>query len=392
MAFQDSINSPLVQFGLGVLGGNRGANPFANAIQGGVAGLQRSMLLKQQAGIQEQKLAMAELQREQLAAQMQERERQRRIGAELSGLLGSGAGREDLMATMAQLDPSAAVGMLPPEITPYQEQTLALRQQEMAQQQALAQQRMLQQRQMAMAKQQQQPGYDPFSKRGLSGAAYSVLSDAREAERTGQPLDPQMQDQLAIAQQILTSPQTMRSPTGELLQFTPGLPEFQGGGLLGAAPPAPQEQVPGMAQAPQAAIPGAGGSFTELMPSKADVERDKLGDITAQTFGNIVGILNEAKREGDTVTGPIGYAKSAAGGLARSLGIPVSPRAAELNSQLETLKTQVLPLLQQDPRVSDADMRRIDSIVGNVDAFTDDHELRTNMKNLGALLDKALGD
>ena len=392
--------NPAVQMGIGMLAGNQGGNrqqAFSNALQGGLGALNRAQMMQMQMAQQAQQAQMMQLRQQQIQQAIQRRRREEEVAQRIGGLLQAGAGREEIMGAVAELDPRAAVGMLPPEITPYQQETLGLRREEMRQQQAMQRARLAQQQNLAMMKAQQaaaQGPESPFAKRGMEGAAYSVLAEAREMERSGQPLSPLMQDRVAIAKQVITNPRFMRSPTGEMLQYTPGMPQFAPQpGLLseGQSVAPPQEAAPEEAPQTQGLL-GGGGTFTPIAPSKSEAERTRQFGLVDTTLDNIARIMSEAKREGDTIYGPVGAAKAAAGGLARSFGVNVSNRAAELSNQLETLKTQVIPILQEDPRVSDADMRRIDKIVGTVDIYTDEVDLRHKMDNLEELIYKALGE
>lgn len=418
MALQDFLMNPAVQTGLGILAGNQGVNQrqaFGNALQGGLGQMQRAQMMQAQMQQQQQLAQMNQLRQQQMIEAAERRRREQEISQRLGGLLQSGAGREEIMAAMAELDPRAAIGMMPQEMSPYEQARIGLRERELAQQGQLARARMAQQAQLARARAAQpQVREDPFAKRGISGAAYSVLAQAREAERTGQPLTPEMQDQVTIAEKILTTPQIMRSPTGELMQYTPGLPQFSQ--PQGVAPP----QEPGPEEAPAAPIPqGTGGYPPMFTPDAAPApapaptaqqeqvgswktifqgpqqkqfedERDKM----ASLFRNVVSVLDKAEKENVSLSGPAAYLQSQYGGsVLESMGIPgASGLPSELQSDLIPLQFSLAKMVQSDPRVSNEDRQVIAQWAAGPAFFESDEHMRKQLIKVYDLVKKYYGD
>ena len=93
-------------------------------------------------------------------------------------------------------------------------------------------------------------------------------------------------------------------------------------------------------------------------------------------INDISELLVEAYKEGETITGIAGTAKSKGGGLARQFGANITERSNTLERKLEVLKALLTPIVLNEKRLSDQDRARLDKIVGNVDVFTDDVALK----------------
>ena len=180
-----------------------------------------------------------------------------------------------------------------------------------------------------------------------------------------------------VARHVLNTKKYTRDDAGNIMSYVPGVPEG-----MGVAPQQPAP-APGQGfQAPMAAEPLAAAPTS---PRGLSLEKKATPVDISPATNTIMGIselINDAAQAGETITGAAGTAKRLGGGVARQLRFPVSGRSEALHRKLTTLKGIVGPLILQEKRLSETERKRLDDIVGNVDAFTDDQALRESLQEV----------
>lgn len=229
---------------------------------------------------------------------------------------------------------------------------------------------------------------DPSFGKSQSALAMDAVIRARNAQRQGIPLSPEMRDQLAFARQILQAPRVIKGPQGQLMQVEPlGIPaQFES--VFDETPE--QQFTRGGVPVEPVSRQSREGRFrvTEIKPGKDTFQKDL--QTASNLASDIADILVEGRGELGGVTGVVGTAKAQFGGLARQAGVPVSGRAKSLRRKLETLKAVAAPhvLGEKGRTLSDMDRRRLDQIVGTLDALSDEQDIQDAVVELIELFEK----
>ncbi len=200
----------------------------------------------------------------------------------------------------------------------------------------------------------------------MEGQAYNALLEYKAYVDAEQTPPPGLVNRARVAQHTLNKRRFFRDPEGNLLSYTPGIPE----GF-----PTPGQRPGKKAQeGEKSAPPSTGGLRTEIEAKpKVDVS------LPVSTIRKISELLNAG---GETITGVVGTAKRLGGGLARQAGIPVSERAERLQRLLETLQGQMGPIILNEKRLSETERERLERIVGKVSPTMDEQALRSALADL----------
>lgn len=212
----------------------------------------------------------------------------------------------------------------------------------------------------------------------MQGRALSDLLKYKEALDAG-VMTPEIENRARVAAHVLQQKKFLRTPEGDLLETSPGIPE----GF----------PVPGATRNPQAAAnPVAEQLGTGPTVSKAKVpeKSDRRVSMAIQAIDDATDLLNEAESAGETITGAVGQAKAVGAGMARQVGIPVSDRARQLRAKVEEIKALAAPAVlgEKGRTLSDTDRGRLDRLVGELDYGMDDVALRGAFLEVRKLLDK----
>lgn len=211
------------------------------------------------------------------------------------------------------------------------------------------------------------------------GLALNTLMQYKQAVDSGQPVDPALEDQARVATHILQQQKFLRTPEGDLLTTTPGIPE----GF-------PVPGSPGPKGNPTAEQLGTGPTVAKAQ--LPETSGNRIG-LAIQAIDDAARILDEAQKTGETITGAVGQAKALGGGVARQVGVDVSDRARQLRTKVEEIKALAAPAVlgEKGRSLSDADRIRLDAIVGKIDYTMDDTALRGALSEVLKLLEKAGG-
>ena len=214
----------------------------------------------------------------------------------------------------------------------------------------------------------------------MQGRALSDLLKYKEALDTG-AMTPEIENRARVAAHVLQQKKFLRTPEGDLLETTPGIPE--GFPIPGAANPKAGAN-------PTAEQLGTGPTVSKAKLPQKDNQRVTMA---MQAIDDAASLLEQANRSGETITGVVGQAKALGGGLARQAGVPVGDSARQLQAKLEEVKALAAPaVLGEGGRtLSDADRRRLDKLVGSLDYSMDDVALRGALSEVLRLLEKAGG-
>ena len=224
------------------------------------------------------------------------------------------------------------------------------------------------------------PSEKPSFGTSEEGLALDTMMQYKQALEGGN-VDPGLEDKARVAAHILQQQKFLRTPSGELLTSTPGIPE--GFPIPGAA------RNPNAAANPTAEMLGTGPTI-----AKANVPTDnKRVGLAIQAITGVADLLDEAKAKGETITGAVGQAKALGGGIARTVGIPVSDLARQLRTKVEEVKALAAPAVlgESGRSLSDADRKRLDTLIGSVDYTMDDTALRGALSEVLKLLEKSQG-
>ena len=214
---------------------------------------------------------------------------------------------------------------------------------------------------------------------GMEGQAYDALMEYNAYLRNNEEPPKDVVAKARIAGHVLSRKRFFRDPEGNLMSYTPGVPEgFQVPDGASAPSPAPAEPGAEAAAAPPHEI-------KEEIPKEAAARPESA----MNTLGEISTLLTEAKKEGETVTGVQGWLKKKGGGFARQAGIPVSSRSERLSRLLETLQAQVGPLILNEKRLSETERARLSRIVGDVNPSMDDVALRESLLDILNFIEQA---
>jgi hypothetical protein len=208
-------------------------------------------------------------------------------------------------------------------------------------------------------------GDDPFGT-GMEGQAYNALLEYKAYVDAKQTPPPSLVNRARVAQHTLNKRRFFRDPEGNLLSYTPGIPE----GF-----PTPGQRSGKKAQEGQESVLSPTGGLRTEIEAKPKVDVN----LPVSTIRKISELLNAG---GETITGVVGTAKRLGGGLARQAGIPVSDRAERLQRLLETLQGQMGPIILNEKRLSETERERLERIVGNVSPTMDEQALRTALADL----------
>ena len=190
-----------------------------------------------------------------------------------------------------------------------------------------------------------------------TGLAFDSLLNIKNMKDAGQEPSQEQMNQAIAAEHILNKPRIITAPNGDKAIFTPGVP--------------------------------AGFSVSgESTESKLEtlVPDEELGKKRSEGFsiiGNVVDLLEEAKKANEQITGIIGTAKARGGAsIARQFGANVSTRAEELDRNLKKLQATLGPVILQEKRLSDTERERLMDIVGGLNSKTDEPVLRETLIDL----------
>lgn len=226
------------------------------------------------------------------------------------------------------------------------------------------------------------PEDSPFGK-AQSGLAMNIVAKARARMRQGAELSDEDRDQLAFAQQILTSPRIIQGPGGELMQAAPlGIPErFMG---VFDETPLPDERTTGGVQIEPVSRQVKQNRFelTPLRTGKDTFEKDF--QIVLKQTQELHNLLVEGRQEFGGVTGAVGTAKAAFGGAARQVGIPVSAKSKNIKRKIEIIKAIAARhvLGERGRSLSNEDRVRLDKIAGTLDALSDEKDIRDAVRGV----------
>ncbi len=218
-------------------------------------------------------------------------------------------------------------------------------------------------------------GADGKTPKGLSvPEAYNALLEEKTYTDAGGKAPQGVSRRAAVARHILTQKRYTRDAEGNIMSYTPGIPQGYGDGTPASAAPALGTTDGG--QPASAAPSGRGLNLEKEAAPKIDI-----GPATSSIMA-INELLKEAAQAGESITGAWGAAKSWGGGLARQGGLDISPRAANLQRRLLALQGQVGPMIMNEKRLSETERERLKKIVGEVSAMTDEIDLRESLKTL----------
>lgn len=213
------------------------------------------------------------------------------------------------------------------------------------------------------------PDRGPFGGTGMEQQASRLLLEHGATLRGGGILTRNQEAEYALARKQAQKPYLRTNPdTGESMLVWPE--------------PLDPNLFPSVKKGAQAAQPT--GARVETLRGTG---RTKALTTASNTIQEIAQILTEAKREGDTVTGVVGTAKARFGGLGRQAGVDVSPRAAKLSRKLETLQGVMGPIILGEKRLSETERQRLNRIIGSVNIYTDEVDLRNAMIEMLDFLD-----
>ena len=224
-----------------------------------------------------------------------------------------------------------------------------------------------------------------------AGLAMNYLVRATAKRRRGEELSPDEQDIVEMSRQVLSRPQLIRGPGGELTEASPiGVPPGMDQVLsAGAAPDL--GTTPGGTPIQSFEQQKQEGRFklTTLREGAKKVKNfDQGARLAIDNIREVYKLLNAGAQERGGITGPVGSLKAGLSGLAQEVGIPTSTRARDLRKRLEELKFLVAgPVFDQPGRaLSDGDRKVLDQIIGTVDSLTSDDDIRSSMQSLTRLL------
>ena len=113
--------------------------------------------------------------------------------------------------------------------------------------------------------------------------------------------------------------------------------------------------------------------------------------VTLGAVNRSIDLLAEAKRKGEDIAGAFGWLKAEFGGGARQLGYPITPLAENLAREFKIMQAINAKPLMQESRLSDAERKRVDDIVGKVSIWNDEVSLRNAMGRLVILMQELHG-
>lgn len=211
------------------------------------------------------------------------------------------------------------------------------------------------------------------------GLALNTLLQYKQALTAGQ-ITPDLEDKARVAAHILQQQKFLRTPEGDILSSTPGIPA--GFPVPGAS------KNPDAAANPTAEILGTGPTLSKAQLPASD---NKQVGMAIQAIDDAAGILDQASKSGETITGAVGQAKALGGGVARQLGFPVSDLARQLRTKVEEVKALAAKAVlgESGRSLSDADRKRLDTLMGTIDYTMDDTALRGSLAEVLKLLEKA---
>jgi hypothetical protein len=204
----------------------------------------------------------------------------------------------------------------------------------------------------------------------------ATLRDAQLTIDSGQDLTPSQKIDALHAEWVLTQPKLQTSPDGKIYQVD--------------RPPLPwkyTDYLKGTKTTPTTKEPTSQKiSLTPLTEKESIIRTRETVDNAFTKIESIVSLLNQAKAEGENVTGIVGSAKANFGGYARQAGIPVSDKSEELSKKFKWLQTQLTEPLLNEKKVTDAERAKVEQLVGGVTSAQDEVSMRNSLKELAQYL------
>ncbi len=229
-----------------------------------------------------------------------------------------------------------------------------------------------------LAEAKREGGEESAFGKGMEGQAYNTLLEYKSYMDAGQTPPADLVNRARTAKHILGKRRFFRDPEGNLLSYTPGIPQ----GF-----PTPGSSAQGqVSQSSQEGGPAPTGDLQEVISAKPAVDVRK----PLATMKKIVGLLNKAKKSGRTITGIVGTGKRLGGGLGRQVlgdelagAIGLGDTAAkDLHRLFQTLQGQMGPIILNEKRLSETERQRLMDIVGGVVPESDEKDVRSGLADL----------